>query len=137
MNLGLCVTLWLATQGYGTSHSCLCIKKGKYFSLLQDLRIRLNTFLVVIEVLVVKLCTTVCEFMGCMQPTGFLCLWNFPGKNTGVGCHSFLQRIFLTQGSNPGLLHCRRSLPSEPPGKPQHLLNCYGSKIRLSYIFRR
>ena len=28
-------------------------------------------------------------------------------KNTGVGNHSLLQRIFLTQGSNPGLLHCR------------------------------
>ena len=25
----------------------------------------------------------------------------FPGKNTGVGCHSLLQWIFLTQGSNP------------------------------------
>ena len=29
------------------------------------------------------------------------------GKNTGVGCHALLQRIFLTQGSNPGLPHCR------------------------------
>ena len=26
---------------------------------------------------------------------------------TGVGCHALLQGIFLTQGSNPGLLHCR------------------------------
>ena len=31
----------------------------------------------------------------------------FPGKNTGMGCHSLLQEIFPTQGSNPGLLHCR------------------------------
>ena len=30
-----------------------------------------------------------------------------PGKNTGVGCHSLLQGIFPTQGSNPGLLNCR------------------------------
>ena len=30
-----------------------------------------------------------------------------PGKNTGVGCHALLQRIFPTQGSNPGLPHCR------------------------------
>ena len=30
-----------------------------------------------------------------------------PGKNTGLGCHAPLQRIFPTQGSNPGLLHCR------------------------------
>ena len=31
----------------------------------------------------------------------------FPGKNTGGGCHFLLQGIFLTQGSNPGLLHRR------------------------------
>ena len=31
-------------------------------------------------------------------------------KNTRVGCHSLLQRIFLTQGSNPGFLHCRQVL---------------------------
>ena len=30
-----------------------------------------------------------------------------PGKNTRVGCHAFLQGIFTTQGSNPGLLHCK------------------------------
>ena len=29
---------------------------------------------------------------------------DFPGKNTGVGCHFLLQRIFATQGSNPHLL---------------------------------
>ena len=32
----------------------------------------------------------------------------FLSKHTGVGCHFLLQRIFLTQGSNPSLLHCRR-----------------------------
>ena len=35
---------------------------------------------------------------------------NSPGKNTAVGCLSLLQGIFLTQGSNPGLPHCRRIL---------------------------
>ena len=30
-----------------------------------------------------------------------------PGKRTGVGCHALFQRMFPTQGSNPGLLHCR------------------------------
>ena len=34
----------------------------------------------------------------------------FPGKSTGVGCHFLLQGIFLTQGSNPGLLPCRQML---------------------------
>ena len=33
-----------------------------------------------------------------------------PGKNTGAGCHTLLQGIFPTQGSNPGLLHCRQIL---------------------------
>ena len=36
--------------------------------------------------------------------------WNSPGQNTGVGCHSLLQGIVPTQGSNPGLLNCRRIL---------------------------
>ena len=40
----------------------------------------------------------------------FLCAWNFPGKNTGVGYHFLLQGIFLTQGSNQPLLHYRQIL---------------------------
>ena len=30
-----------------------------------------------------------------------------PVKNIGAGCHALLQGIFPTQGSNPGLSHCR------------------------------
>ena len=44
-----------------------------------------------------------------LEPTRLLCPWNSPGKNTGVGDRSLLQ-IFLTQGSNPGLPHCRQIL---------------------------
>ena len=33
--------------------------------------------------------------------------WNSPGQNTGMGSHALLQRIFPTQGSNPGIPHCR------------------------------
>ena len=29
---------------------------------------------------------------------GLLCLWDFPGKNTGVNCHFLLQGIILTPG---------------------------------------
>ena len=36
--------------------------------------------------------------------------WNSPGQNTGVGNLSLLQGIFPTQGSNPGLPHCRQIL---------------------------
>ena len=41
-----------------------------------------------------------------LQPSRFLCPWDSPGKNTGVGFHFLLQGIFPTQESNPGLLHC-------------------------------
>ena len=50
-----------------------------------------------------KLCPTLCDPMDCS-------LWNSPGQNTGVGILSLLQGIFPTQGSNPGLPHCRRIL---------------------------
>ena len=33
-----------------------------------------------------------------------------PGQKTAVGSLSLLQRIFLAQESNPGLLHCRQIL---------------------------
>ena len=47
------------------------------------------------------------------QPARLLHPWDFSGKNTGVGCYFLLQGIFLTQGLNPGLLHCRQTLPFE------------------------
>ena len=42
-----------------------------------------------------------------VRPHGLYIPWNSPGRNTGVGSCSLLQGIFPTQGSNPGLLHCR------------------------------
>ena len=44
------------------------------------------------------------------QPPPMESPWDFPGKSTGVGCHFLLQMIFPSQGSNPGLLHCRQML---------------------------
>ena len=35
-----------------------------------------------------------------LLPTRLLCPWYFPGKNTGVGCHFFLEGFISTQGSN-------------------------------------
>ena len=34
----------------------------------------------------------------------------FSSSNTGVACHFLFQGLFLTQGSNPVLLHCRQIL---------------------------
>ena len=54
--------------------------------------------------LVTKLCTTPLQSHG-LKLTRLLCPWDFPGKNTRVGCHTPLQGIFPTQGSNLCLLH--------------------------------
>ena len=53
--------------------------------------------------------------------TKLLCPWDSQGKSTGVGCHFLLQGIFPTQGSNPGLSHCRQTL---------YRLNHQGSPIQ-------
>ena len=42
-----------------------------------------------------------------LRPHGLCSPWNSLGQNTGVGSRSLLQGIFPTQGSNPGLPHCR------------------------------
>ena len=73
--------------------------------------------------------------------------WDSPGKNTGVGCHSLLQGIFLTQGSNPHLLcilHWQSgSLQLAPTGKPNqeimhgkkrcHLKDSFQTRWKGSY----
>ena len=56
--------------------------------------------------LVAQSCLTLCDPMDCHLP-GSSVHGDSPGKNTGVGCHALLQGIFPTQGSNPGLPHCR------------------------------
>ena len=46
--------------------------------------------------------------------------WNSPGQDTGVGSYSLLQGQSLpTQGSNPGLPHCRWILYQLSPGSPR------------------
>ena len=69
-----------------------------------------DTFLTHIWVCsVTPLCPSLCNPMGGLQPARLLCSRDFPGKNTGVGCHFLLQGIFPTQGLNPcclWYLHC-------------------------------
>ena len=65
--------------------------------------------------LVTQSCPTLCDPLD-WNPPGSSVHGDSPDKNTGVGCHAFLQGIFPTQGSNPGLPHCRhvsksKSLP--------------------------
>ena len=62
-------------------------------------------------------CSTLCDPMDCR----LLCPWDSPDKNTGVGCHALLQRIFPTQGLSLHLLRLLHwqagSLPLVPPEK--------------------
>ena len=61
--------------------------------------------------LATQLCSTLYNSMDC-SPPGSSVHEDSPGKNTGVGCHSLLQGIILTWGSNPRLLHWQAdSLP--------------------------
>ena len=57
--------------------------------------------------LVTQLRLTLYNLMDC-SPPGSSVHGDSPDKNTRVGCHALLQGIFPTQGSNPGLLHCRQ-----------------------------
>ena len=59
--------------------------------------------------LVDQVCLILCDPMGCILPGSFV-HGDSPGKNTGVGCHAFLQGVFPTQGWILWLLHCRQIL---------------------------
>ena len=59
--------------------------------------------------LVVNSPLTLFDPMDCSPPVSSV-RGIFPGKNIVVGCHFLLQGIFLIQGLNPGLLHCRQIL---------------------------
>ena len=63
-------------------------------------KVELWRLLIKVKLKVAQSCPTLCGSMD----------WNSPGKNTGMGSHSFLQGIVPIQGSNPGLLHCKQIL---------------------------
>ena len=72
---------------------CMCVRKWK--------------------MLVIQLCPTLCHAMDCKPDS----LSSVHGIFQEVGSHSLLQSIFLTQGYNLSLPHCRQTLyqMSEPP----------------------
>ena len=72
-----------------------------------------------------------------LYPARILHQWDFPGKNTGVGCHFLLQGIFINPGIKPVYPTLQSdSLLSEAPGKLYNLFNikliCYSA---LDYQF--
>ena len=76
-------------------------------------------------VLVAQLCLTLCNTMDCSPLDAFV-HGILQGNNTGLGCHSLLQRIFLIQGSNLGLLLCRHVLYHL-----SHQVNTWGYLINI------
>ena len=70
-------------------------------------------------------CLTQCNPMDC-SPPGFLCPWDSPGKNTGVGCHALLQGDLPDRGIEPASPVTPAlqavSLLAETPGKPNRNL---------------
>ena len=69
--------------------------------------------------------------MDCSSVPGSPVHGDSPGKNTGVVCHSLLQGIFPTQGSNLGLPHCRQILYwlSHLEKRPKQLHHFFKEKI--------
>ena len=65
-----------------------------------------------------------------LRPHRLFSPWNSLGQNTGVGSLSLLQAIFPTQGSNPGLLHCRWFLYQlSYKGSPMYYIPIYKHKF--------
>ena len=62
-----------------------------------------------VEVKVAQSCLTLCDPKDSSR-------WNSPGHNTRAGSCTLLQGIFPSQGSNPGLPHCRQILYQPPRG---------------------
>ena len=78
-----------------------------------------------------------------LWPCGLYSPWDSPGQNTGVGSLSLLQGIFPTQGSNPGLPHCRRILyqlshkgsPLKGWEAPKQSVNSFLFISKMNYLF--
>ena len=84
---------------------------------------------------VIHLCPTLWHFG--LKPTRLLCPWNFPGKNTGLDCHSLLQGNFLIQGSNPHpVLPALQvdSFTTESSGKPHLIYNVVQSPSHVWFF---
>ena len=75
----------------------------------------------------VSVCMLVVQSCPTEKLVRLLCPWDSPGRNTEVGGHSLLQRIFPTQGSNPDLLHCRQIV---------YHLSHQGSPLTLSVMLK-
>ena len=80
---------------------------------------------------VTQSCLTLCNPTD-SSPPGSSYPWNFPGKNTGMGCHFLLQGIFPSQESNPYLLRLLyRQADSLPLAPSEYLCKFKSYKSHL------
>ena len=95
---------WLFVMAYFDSFSLgfLCIYY-KLLWLLWGIKNNMSFIYTKVKMKVSQSCPT-------LRPHGLYTPWNSPGQNTGVGSCFLLQGIFLTQGLNLGLPHCRHIL---------------------------
>ena len=108
LELDTCCLLFTAKLVAGTRRFFILIVQLEFYTypmhMLQEWSSSLP--LCCILCLVTQSCLTLCDPHG-LQPIRLLLPWDSPSKNTRAGCHALLQGIFPTQGSNPGLPHCR------------------------------
>ena len=96
----------------GGHNRWLCIKREKFclFLMLTErkkttTKKKTQSYAICVFSVMAKLCDPM-DF----SPPGSSVHGDSPGKNTEMGCHFLLPGVFPTQGSNPGLPHCRRIL---------------------------
>ena len=100
------------------------IRKKKRSSL------KTKQFVVKVEVLLASSYLTLCDPMDCSPPGS----WDFPSKNTGVGCDFLLKGIFSTQGLNLLLLNWQLgSLLLSHQGSPRDVRQ--RSNFVFSYLY--
>ena len=95
--------------------SFLCMKWSLTVFSTQTFCLKLISFNTLnVKVKVSQSCLILCD------PMDYTVHGILQAENTGVDCHALLQQIFPPQGLNPGLPHCRETLPAEPQGKPKN-----------------
>ena len=125
-------TIWDTREAHRSHIYILCLHIQKYILNTQYTQRKvdgctlMHTYIYthVVLCLVAQSCPTVGSPMDCSLSDSSV-HGDSPGKNTRVGYHALLQGIFPTQGSNPGLMHCRWIL---------YHLSHQGSKRTLEWV---
>ena len=99
-----------------------------YITYILRINLSINTKFIIAWVCVYSVASVMSAFLQPpgLQPTKILCPWDFPDKNTVVGCHFLLQGIFWSKDwTSVSCSSCtaHRFFTTEPPGKPHDCLH--------------